>query len=254
MGSSDRSFPADGEGPVRQVTVDSFWIDPTAVSNLQFAAFVEATGYVTEAEQFKWSFVFAGFLPDDFPPTQAVAEAPWWRKVMGADWRHPEGPHSDFRGRENHPVVHVSWHDALTYARWAGKRLPTEAEWEYAARGGPKSQGYIYAGSDNPDDVAWYADNSGGQIHPVGQKQPNELGLYDMSGNIWEWCWDWYGEDYYASSPSDNPRGPTSGTRRVLRGGAFDTTPTITRIARRLGYYPSVRHEEKGFRCVQPSE
>ena len=146
-------YPADGETPVHAVRLRSFWIDPTTVTNADFGRFVDGTRFVTESERYGWSFVFGGLLPDDFEDTAAAAATPWWRQVFGADWRHPEGPHSSVDDRLDHPVVQVSWTDAAAYAQWVGKDLPTEAEWEYAARAGLHQTTYTWGNELQPNNV-----------------------------------------------------------------------------------------------------
>ncbi len=226
-------YPDDGEEPVHRVRLAPFLIAAYAVTNDQFAAFVDATGHVTDAERYGWSFVFAGLLPDDFGDTRGVVGAQWWRQVFGATWRQPEGPHSDLDGRGDHPVVHVSWFDAVAYCRWSGTRLPTEAEWEHAARGGLTGCAFPWGDELEPGGVhrmnVWQgrfpventaADGFVGTA-PVDAFGPNGYGLYNMCGNVWEWCADWFDPGYYERSPLDAPTGPASGTARVMRGGSY---------------------------------
>lgn len=234
MGTDDpNGYPADGEGPPHTVELSAFSIAVHAVTNHEFAAFVDATGHVTTAERYGDSFVFAGHLPDDFPPTRAVAATPWWRLVEGADWRHPDGPHSDLDGRHDHPVVHVSWLDATAYCAWAEVRLPTEAEWEYAARGGLEGSHFPWGDVREPDGAhrmnvyqGRFPDHDTGAdgftaTAPVDAYPPNGYGLHQMTGNVWEWCADWFDPGYYAVAPRVDPAGPTTGTARVMRGGSY---------------------------------
>ena len=261
-----KGFPSDGEGPIRKITVDPFWIDQFAVTNTRFAAFVAATGYVTEAERFEWSYVFQNFLPEDFPPTRAVPQAPWWRQVFGANWRQPEGPHSDLENRWDHPVVHISWNDAVVFAAWEGKRLPTEAEWEYAARGGLKQKRFpwgdrllingkhqcnIWQGvfpNRNRGDDGWLG------TCPVDTFKPNRFGLYNMSGNVWEWCADWFSPNYHQVGPKVNPVGPPSGPGKAMRGGSYLCHKSYCnryRVAARTSNTPDSSTGHMGIRLVR---
>jgi formylglycine-generating enzyme required for sulfatase activity len=234
MGSEDEDgFPADGEGPVREIELRAFSIAPRAVSTREFAEFVEATGHVTDAERYGWSFVFGGLLPDDFADTRAAAQAPWWRQVFGACWRSPEGPQSSSDDRSDHPVVHVSWQDAQAYCRWAGARLPTEAEWEYAARGGLVQKRLPWGDELEPGGEhrmnVWQgtfpshntlADGHFGTC-PVDEYPPNGYGLHNLAGNVWEWCADWFDSTYGAQGAREDPRGPDRGEAKVIRGGSY---------------------------------
>ncbi len=248
MGSADF---ADAS-PVHEVVVDGFWMDEHEVTNAQFARFVAATGYQTVAERPLDPKDFPNVPLDVLQPGSAVFTPPdravglhnhlqWWQYVPGASWRQPEGRGSSIKGREDEPVVHIAYEDAAAFAKWAGKRLPTEAEWEYAARGGKSSSKY-YWGAELKPNGEWLANvyqgnfpvNDAGEdgyqgVAPVKSYQPNAFGLYDMDGNVWEWCADYYRPDYYKNSPAKNPQGPADsydpmepGTvKRVQRGGSF---------------------------------
>jgi formylglycine-generating enzyme required for sulfatase activity len=270
MGTTDpEGYAADGEGPVHAVTLSPFWIDRHAVTNARFGAFVAATRHCTAAEQYGWSFVFAGLLPDDFPETRGVAAAPWWRQVHGADWAHPEGPHSDLGGRSDHPVVHVSWDDARAYCAWAGARLPTEAEWEYAARGGLEQQRFPWGSDLEPGGAhrmnVWQGDFPARNTQadgwygtaPVDAFPPNGYGLHNVAGNTWEWCTDWFGAEYYRSSPGHDPEGPQSGTHRVMRGGSYlchESYCNRYRVAARSGNTADSSTGNLGFRCARDGD
>jgi formylglycine-generating enzyme len=228
-------YEADGELPVHAVEVDAFSIDATAVTNHMFAEFIVATGYRTEAQQYGSSAVFHLVLKSQASDViGAVSGAPWWLNVRGADWSHPAGRGSSSSEIPDHPVVHVSYNDAIAYCQWAGRRLPTEAEWEYAARGGLEQKRYPW-GNDLLDPQGehlcniWQGtfptlntlDDGFLSTAPVRTFPPNGYGIYECSGNVWEWCSDWFLPKYYRKAPLQNPQGPTIGSGRVMRGGSY---------------------------------
>jgi formylglycine-generating enzyme required for sulfatase activity len=259
------AYPGDGEGPVHDVALDAFRIDRYAVTNDAFVRFVEATGWQTDAERFGWSFVFAGLLPPDFPDTRGVVGAEWWRQVPGADWRHPEGPGSDLADRGDHPVVHVSWHDATAYCRWTATRLPTEAEWERAARGDRVGAAFPWGddlepGGEHRMNVfqGRFPDHDDGAdgfvgTAPVGAFPPNDFGLHNVTGNVWEWCADWFDVHAYERCESHDPGGPGSGEYRVQRGGSYLCHISYCgryRVSARYRSEPSSSTGNAGFRVA----
>jgi sulfatase modifying factor 1 len=233
MGSDDTfTFPADGEGPPREVFVDPFFLAAHPVTNAAFTDFVSHSGYRTEAEREGWSFVFQNHVLEA-PRGPSPVGTPWWVRVDGADWKHPEGPDSSNVLREGYPVLHVSWNDALAYCDWAGVRLPTEAEWEYAARGGLVQKPYPWGDELTPEglhmcniwqgsfpDVDLAEDGFAG-VAPVQSFPSNPYGLYNMVGNTWEWCADWFDPHWHSTATRFNPVGPAEGQARAMRGGSY---------------------------------
>jgi formylglycine-generating enzyme required for sulfatase activity len=287
------------EKPAHRVRVDGFWMDATEVTNAQFRRFVEATGYVTTAEKPPTLEETMRQSPPGTPPPSKEKLVPgsvvfrptdgpvdtrdfsqWWQWTPGANWRRPEGPDSNIEGKDNHPVVHVSWDDAVAYAKWAGKRLPTEAEWEFAARGGLDNKPYTWGDESfdpkHPQANIWQgkfpyqntADDGFERTAPVKSFAPNGYGLYDMAGNVWEWCADWYQRDLYrrrGDGVTVNPKGPPRSSdptrpftpQRVQKGGSF-----LCHHSYCLRYRPSARHgcppdtgmSHVGFRCAKSKE
>lgn len=250
---SELAHPGDGDEPT-EVEVAAFWLDRTSVTNAAFGRFVADTGYVTDAETFGWSFVFGGLLPDEFPDTRGVAGAEWWRQVFGASWCHPEGPHSDVDERLEHPVVHVSLRDARAYAAWRGARLPTEAEWERAARAGTETiwpwgddlepggahRMNVWQGSFPDRDTA---DDGWAGTCPVDAYQPNRWGFANMVGNVWEWT----------SDPMGLRQGHADSDRVVTKGGSYLCHASYCRRYRpagRIGSTPDSSAGNLGFRCA----
>jgi formylglycine-generating enzyme required for sulfatase activity len=262
--------PGDGEGPVHEARLSPFSIDVTSVTNADFARFVSGTGFTTEAEEFGFSAVFHLALaarPEDV--MGSPTGTPWWLGVRGADWRHPSGSLSDIDGLDDHPVVHVSWNDAVAYCTWAGRRLPTEAEWEYASRGGLEGARYPW-GDDLLHGGQWqcniwqgrfptHNDRDDGYLTtaPVRTFSPNAFGLWQTVGNIWEWCSDWYSATSYttpdAAPGQDDPTGPPTGDVRVLRGGSYlchDSYCNRYRNSARSSNTPDSSMANGGFRTV----
>lgn len=241
MGCTGNQCYLNTELPAHQVTVSDFYIGKYEVTVGEFKVFIDSTGYVTETERLGWSYTIANDV---------------WGQTSGVDWRCDETGRVRPESEYDYPVVHVTWADALRFCQWAGGRLPTEAEWEFATRGGNLSNNYAYSGSNQLDDVAWYNSNSGQASHPVGKKLPNELGLYDMSGNVHEWCSDWFG--YYSGEAQTNPTGPPTGfgfePARVIRGGDWFNWSYEQRISVRGSYPPEKPECRTGFRMARDAE
>jgi formylglycine-generating enzyme required for sulfatase activity len=297
MMGADNDQASEDEYPKHKVMIDAFWMDQHEVTNDQFAKFVESTGYLTTAErkpdweELKKQLPPGTPKPDESllvaaslvftPPTQQVDlndYSQWWTWVPGASWKHPDGPGSDIKGKGNFPVVHVSWDDAMAYCKWVGKRLPTEAEWEYASRGGLINNIYPWGNEHvnigKPKANTWEgtfpnmntALDKFTTLAPIKSFKPNGYKLYDMAGNVWEWCSDWYRNDYYKTvnipNGINNPKGPIDSfdpdepytPKKVSRGGSFMCNESYCsgyRSARRMKSSPDSGMSNLGFRCVK---
>ena len=264
--ASADAVAADGEGPVRRVSISGFAIAPAAVTNREFSAFIRATRYVTEAERCGESFVFYLQVPASRrqQARQVAPGLPWWLPVANASWQRPEGPGSHIYERLDHPVVHVSWNDAHAYCAWAGVRLPTEAEWECAARGGLDGQRFAW-GDDllqngTPRCNVWRgsfpnapADGWQPAPVPITTGEPNGFGLFNACGNVWEWCEDWFSPTYHQETARDDPKFSRATGRRSMRGGSFlchDSYCNRYRVAARSSNTPESSSSNLGFRVA----
>lgn len=233
MGCQIEQFRGYGdEFPVHKVRLDGFQISMHEITCSQYSAFLNSKRVSPEGKM--GDVMYLDVLDNDCPI------------------RYSGGQFVPEKNKGDYPVTEVTWFGAQAFCEWMGGRLPTEAEWEYAARGGKQEKNYKYSGSEKLQQVAWYQDNAGESCHAVGQKEPNELGLYDMSGNAWEWCHDWYGMNYYAQSPSENPMGPHSGETRIIRGGAWNMDAWNCRVSNRSSKSPGITYNYYGFRLVIP--
>ncbi len=266
----DDAWIEDGEGPIREVSLTGFYLDKRAVTNDQFSDFIDDTGYRTEAECFGWSYVFKTQLPRSkqrkLKSSQTVMGLQWWYAIEECTWKKPEGSGSNLKRRMDHPVIHVSWNDANAYCRWAGKRLPSEAEWEFAARGGLGGKRYPWGDELTPRGKhrcnIWQGqfpeENTGVDgfrgTAPAGSFRANGYGFYNMSGNVWEWCSDWFSPHWHLRGTREDPRGPDLGDRKVMKGGSYLCHHSYCnryRVAARTSNTPDSSTGNCGFRCAR---